>query len=328
MPELTDIAALEALLDECQTTLDYRFRDRELLVISLTHSSTARTRLHSNERMEFFGDAILGTVVCEALFQRFPEADEGELTRIKSIVVSRATCAVMADRIQLERYVLVGKGLGGGGRIPSSIVAGAFESLIAGIYLDGGLDAIRKFLMPLVSPEIENAAATLHAQNYKSLLQHVAQKSLGATPQYRVLDERGPDHSKCFHVRAVVAGRSFPSAWGQNKKEAEQLAAQYALHELASPEPAEPRDDKENEKTGATEAASSITASSPRDVTNEDSPEENVDLSEHDSPPLKEVAINEIEPVTAMSSLPNIATCVEAISETNRDDDEIVWPTT
>ncbi|MCX7419537.1 MAG: ribonuclease III [Planctomycetia bacterium] len=234
MPEITDIAALEALLDECQTTLKYQFRDRELLVVCLTHSSSARTRLHSNERLEFFGDAILGTVVCEALFDRFPESDEGELTRIKSIVVSRVTCAIMAEQVQLEQFVLVGKGLGVSGRIPSSIVAGAFESLIAGIYLDGGLEAIRSFLLPLLSPEIENAAATLHAQNYKSLLQHVAQKTLGATPQYRVLDERGPDHSKCFHVSAVVAGRSFPAAWGQNKKEAEQLAAQYALQELAA----------------------------------------------------------------------------------------------
>lgn len=320
MPELTDIAALEALLDECQTTLNYRFRDRELLVVSLTHSSTARTRLHSNERMEFFGDAILGTVVCEALFQRFPEADEGELTRIKSIVVSRATCAVMADRIQLERYVLVGKGLGGSGRIPSSIVAGAFESLIAGIYLDGGLDAIRKFLIPLVSPEIENAAATLHAQNYKSLLQHVAQKSLGATPQYRVLDERGPDHSKCFHVSAVVAGRSFPSAWGQNKKEAEQLAAQYALHELASSESAETRIDNANESS--IEAASSEADSSSKDFSGED-----IGLNSHGSLSPKEEVVNETEPVAAMS-FPNMATCFESISENNSDDDEIVWPTT
>jgi len=324
MPELTDIAALEALLDECQATLNYRFRDRELLVVSLTHSSTARTRLHSNERMEFFGDAILGTVVCEALFQRFPEADEGELTRIKSIVVSRATCAVMADRIQLERYVLVGKGLGGSGRIPSSIVAGAFESLIAGIYLDGGLDAIRKFLIPLVSPEIENAAATLHAQNYKSLLQHVAQKSLGATPQYRVLDERGPDHSKCFHVSAVVAGRSFPSAWGQNKKEAEQLAAQYALHELASSESAETRIDNANESL--IEAPGSV-ANSSSDCVSIDVSEVSVDLSKHDSVPPKEVAINEVEPLAVMS-FPNIAACLEANPENNSDDDEIVWPTT
>ena len=306
MPELTDIAALEALLDECQTTLNYTFRDRELLVMCLTHSSTARTRLHSNERLEFFGDAILGVVVCEALFQRFPEADEGELTRIKSIVVSRATCAIMADRVQLERYILVGKGIGGGGRIPSSIVAGAFEGLIAGIYLDGGLEAIQTFLNPLVNPEIENAADTLHAQNYKSLLQHVSQKSLGATPQYRVLDERGPDHSKCFHIRAVIAGRSFPSAWGQNKKEAEQLAAQYALHELASLDPSQLQQESTPAEIQHTNAASEI---------------------------IQPVVANVESEFTAPTTL--IASEINAVSTDNNsvalaaDDlfDELVWPT-
>lgn len=236
MPEITDIRALEALLEECQETLGYRFRDRELLVVCLTHASTAPTRLHSNERLEFLGDSVLGTIVCDALFRQFPEADEGELTRIKSIVVSRATCAAMAERVDLERFVLVGKGLGGTGRIPSSILAGAFEGLIAAIYLDGGLVNVRRFLLPLVEPEIGRASASLHAQNYKSLLQHVAQKMLGATPTYRLLDSRGPDHSKCFQISAVIGGRVFPASWGASKKEAEQLAAHNALLELSETE--------------------------------------------------------------------------------------------
>lgn len=128
----------------------------------------------------------------------------------------------------LEEFVLVGKGLDHDGHIPSSILAGTFEGLIAGIYLDGGLEAARTFLMPLLDPEIESSAATLHMQNFKSLLQHIAQKKLGSTPNYRVLDERGPDHSKVFHISAVVAGRVFPAAWGSNKKEAEQTAAARA----------------------------------------------------------------------------------------------------
>lgn len=253
MPEIHDVAALEALLEECQKTLGYRFRDRELLVICLTHASTARTRLHSNERMEFLGDAILGTVVVELLYHRFPEASEGELTRIKSIVVSRATCATMAAQVRLAEFVLVGKGLGGHtGRIPSSILAGAFEGLIAALFLDGGLDAVRKFLMPLVTPEIDTASASLHAQNFKSLLQHIAQKRLGATPNYRLLDEHGPDHSKIFQVSVFIAGRSFPAAIGNNKKEAEQLAAQYALEAILEDdvEPAdlpEPQDSLEQQ---------------------------------------------------------------------------------
>ncbi|MBM3969772.1 MAG: ribonuclease III [Planctomycetes bacterium] len=239
MPEVNNFAELEVLLDKCQAALNYRFRDIELLAMCLTHASSARTRLHSNERLEFFGDAVLGLVVCEALYQRFPEAAEGELTRIKSIVVSRATCATMASRVRLEEFVLVGKGLDHGGHIPSSILAGTFEGLIAGIYLDGGLEAARSFLMPLLNPEIESSAGTLHTQNFKSLLQHIAQKKLGSTPMYRVLDERGPDHSKVFHISAVVAGRVFPAAWGSNKKEAEQTAAQHALEELLGEDAAE-----------------------------------------------------------------------------------------
>lgn len=232
MPEVNNFAELEVLLDKCQAALSYRFRDIELLAMCLTHASSARTRLHSNERLEFLGDAILGMVVCEELYHRFPEAAEGELTRIKSIVVSRATCATMASRVRLEEFVLVGKGLDHSGHIPLSILAGTFEGLIAGIYLDGGLEAARSFLTPLVTPEIESSAATLHMQNFKSLLQHIAQKKLGATPIYRLLAERGPDHSKVFHISAVVAGRVFPAAWGSNKKEAEQTAAQHALEEL------------------------------------------------------------------------------------------------
>ena len=232
MPEVTNFTELEVLLDKCQAALGYQFRDIELLAMCLTHASSARTRLHSNERLEFLGDAILGTVVCEALYHRFPEAAEGEMTRIKSIVVSRVTCATMASRVRLEEFVLVGKGLDHGGHIPPSILAGTFEGLIAGIYLDGGLEAARSFLTPLIDPEIESSAATLHMQNFKSLLQHIAQKKLGSTPNYRVLDERGPDHSKVFHISAVVAGRVFPAAWGANKKEAEQTAAQHALEEL------------------------------------------------------------------------------------------------
>ena len=242
MPEVNSFAELEVLLDKCQTALGYRFHDIELLAMCLTHASSARTRLHSNERLEFLGDSILGTFVCEALYHRFPKSSEGELTRIKSIVVSRVTCATMAARVRLAEFVLVGKGLDHGGHVPSSILAGTFEGLIAGIYLDGGLEAARAFLTPLTDPEIESAAGTMHEQNFKSMLQHIGQKRLGATPQYRVLDERGPDHSKVFHISAVVAGRVFPAAWGSNKKEAEQTAAQHALEELLGEDAAEVQD--------------------------------------------------------------------------------------
>lgn len=217
------------LLSECEAVIGYRFQDRSLLERCLTHSSIAKTRLHSNERLEFLGDAILGAIVSETLYHRFPEHPEGELTRIKSILVSRNTCADVAVRLQLERFLLLGKGLTSFEAIPPSILSAAVESLVAGIYLDGGLEEADGFVHRAFEPELEDAVGVDHGKNYKSLLQQFAQKALGETPVYRLLDEKGPDHSKCFEVAAVVGDRIFPSAWGPNKKEAEQQAANNAL---------------------------------------------------------------------------------------------------
>jgi ribonuclease-3 len=228
-PERDDHAAR---LDRCEEVIGYRFRDRSLLELCLTHASVARTRLASNERLEFLGDAVLGLVVCELLFRRYPEFAEGELTRIKSVVVSRSTCAEMSLRLGVDRLIFVGKGLGGHDRIPSSILAAVFESLVAGVYLDGGLEAAREFIERIVEDEIETAASRDRGRNFKSVLQHLAQKRFGATPAYRLVDEQGPDHSKCFLVAAVIGDSAYPAAWGASKKEAEQAAAQNALAEL------------------------------------------------------------------------------------------------
>lgn len=229
MPKQTNETSLDDMLDQCESALQYRFRDRELLQCCLTHASIAETRLASNERLEFLGDAILGTVICECLYHMFPEYPEGELTRIKSIVVSRTTCAQVSDHLGLDRFLLLGKGLSSYGSVPRSIMAAVFESLVAGIYLDGGLEEVRQFIERTTLPEIDRATKSQHGQNYKSLLQQLAQKGHGKTPVYRLLDEKGPDHSKCFSISAVIGSRVYPAAWGPSKKEAEQSAAQNAL---------------------------------------------------------------------------------------------------
>jgi ribonuclease-3 len=221
-------------LAACEELIGYPFHDRSLLQRCLTHASISRTRLESNERLEFLGDAILGAVTCELLYHRFPEEAEGELTRIKSIIVSRITCARISEQIGLDRCLMLGKGLVVGEQMPSSVVAAVFEALVAGIYLDGGLEAVRTFLHRWVEPEIERTLETRHGKNFKSLLQQMAQKSLGATPVYTLLDEKGPDHSKAFKVSATVGAESFAPAWGPNKKEAEQRAAENAWCQLQS----------------------------------------------------------------------------------------------
>jgi ribonuclease-3 len=232
MPKWVEGDHTDEVLDACEAAIEYRFRDRDLLRTCLTHASSANHRLASNERLEFLGDAILGAVVCEMLYHRFPEEPEGELTRVKSIVVSRSTCAKISLALDLPGFLLLGKGLMVHDSIPMSVAAAVFESLIAGVYLDGGLEPVRALIERAVGPEIELAGGVEHGRNFKSLLQQHAQKMLGETPVYRLLDEKGPDHSKCFKVAAVIGPQTFAPAWGANKKSAEQRAAQNALYEL------------------------------------------------------------------------------------------------
>ena len=234
----------EDRLAGCQQATGVRFDDLEILRHCLTHSSTAPTRLESNERLEFLGDAVLGLVVSDYLFRTFPERSEGEMTRIKSAVVSRTTCAEVCAELGLEQFLNLGKGLvrgtGESRIIPSSILAAATEAIIAGIYLDGGYEVVREFIERCLVERIELAADT-ESRNYKHLLQQLAQKRYGETPDYLLLDEQGPDHAKCFEVAARIVDETFPSAWGPSKKEAEQMAAQQALDELL---PATPTDDQ------------------------------------------------------------------------------------
>ena len=228
MPEVAGKSVTE-LLEDCQAALGYRFRQIELLRGALTHASGADTRLASNERLEFLGDAVLGLVVCERLFQHFPDYLEGDLTKIKSVVVSRRTCARISRDLNFGEFLFLGKGMSGSAAVPPSLLADVFESLIAAIYLDGGLEPAREFILKHMGPEIDQVAEGAHGGNFKSLLQQLAQKEFGATPQYQMLDEKGPDHSKCFKIAAVIGRQAYPGAWGKNKKEAEQKAALNAL---------------------------------------------------------------------------------------------------
>ncbi len=222
----------DAALDVCEQNIGYRFNRRELLRAAVTHSSSANHRLESNERLEFLGDAVLGLVVCEELYRRLPSAMEGDLTKIKSAVVSRRACARVAKRLKLPEALILGQGMGEGEPVPRSLAAGVLEAVIAAIYLDGGLEAARDFILRHMTCEIEAAIRSEHQFNFKSQLQQYAQRQLGCTPMYELLDEKGPDHAKCFEVSVSIGRRRFPSAWGPSKKEAEQKAARLALIEL------------------------------------------------------------------------------------------------
>ena len=237
-PETVDSSLLERL----QRRIGYEFNDKNMLLAALTHASGAEHRLESNERLEFLGDAILGAVVCEILYHQYPNYLEGDLTQIKSIVVSRLTCAKISEALGMQEFLILGKGMTTHPTVPVSLLADVFESLVAAIYLDGGDSAARQFITDTIGPEIELAAEGETGSNYKSLLQQLAQREYGTTPTYQLLDEKGPDHSKCFKVAARVGGSRYEAAWGRNKKEAEQRAARNALSQLDGQTPPFPSD--------------------------------------------------------------------------------------
>jgi len=219
----------DSSLAPCQAILGYSFQDISLLEKALTHASISSTRLESNERLEFLGDSVLGLSVCTALFEQFEDLLEGEMTKIKSTVVSRKTCAEVVMGLDLVQFLRLGGDLGAPGRVPESVAAGVFESLVGAIYIDGGYAPANVFILKHMQPYIDAAMENAHQENFKSLLQQYAQRKASETPEYNLLDEQGPDHSKCFEVAVSIGGRHYPSAWGRSKKEAEQAAARQAL---------------------------------------------------------------------------------------------------
>jgi ribonuclease-3 len=227
----------QKILWDCQGRIQYQFRDPALLFCALTHASSSDTRLGSYERLEFLGDSILGFVVCEYLFQTHPDWLEGELTKIKSIVVSRQTCGQIGMELKLDELLVVGKGIGNCGNVPHSLTANAVESIVAAIYLDSGMAAAKEFLMRFVPDQVQRAIEGNVESNYKSELQQFAQRKFGLPPTYQLLSDRGPDHRKWFQVSAQLGRQRFSPAWGRNKKEAEQRAAANALAEIEGQQP-------------------------------------------------------------------------------------------
>lgn len=223
---------------KAESALGHTFGDESLLELALTHASMAGSRLDSNERMEFFGDSILGMVIAERIYVKFPDLLEGEMTKIRSTIVSRRTCARIARALGLHELLALGKGMQSHHELPMSLSAAVYESVIAALYLDGGMEPARRFILEHLDDPIDQAAASGHQQNFKSVLQQYTQQHSADPPIYLVLDEKGPDHAKCFKVCVELGGRRFEPFWGQSKKEAEQHAALNALDALGVTEQA------------------------------------------------------------------------------------------
>ncbi|MFP6739600.1 MAG: ribonuclease III [Planctomycetota bacterium] len=230
-------------LRECEQKVSYQFRDLRFLHQALTHSSIKTIDNPSNERLEFLGDSVLGLVMTEFLYNFFQHRDEGELTQIKSVVVSTNILAEESQRLGLGGHYNVGKGVTRRKKLPNSLLANVFEAVVAAIYKDGGLEVARRFVLRNIYHQVLKVASDEHHRNYKSLLQQWAQRVLGLTPTYRVISEQGPDHMKSFEVVAVIGDKRYAIGKGTAKKEAEQEAARITLTMLDDDENEEEKED-------------------------------------------------------------------------------------
>lgn len=216
--------------------IGYTFTDQALLVQALTHGSAATEKSVNNERMEFFGDAIVDLIICEELFRNFPERGEGELTEIKGDIVSRRSLAEAARRMQPEAALRLGKGITqhirAGKELPTSIYANVFEALVAAVYLDGGMKTIQPIILRWLEPEITHSLNYARGRNSKSLLQEWTQRKKTGALEYRLLNEEGPEHACTFTMGVFLGEQQIGCGSGRCKKEAERLAARDALDHL------------------------------------------------------------------------------------------------
>ncbi len=220
-------------IEKVEKALGYEFKDPFILFRSLKHRSYSQARDGnidlSNERLEFLGDSVLNMIVSHYIFKENPTLQEGDLTKLKSILVSKTSAAIAGRNVGLEKYILLSNSEeGAGGRERTSIVADTYEAIIGGIYLDGGLEAAKDFIYKTI---LSNQSVMLgdEQKNYKSLLLELTQSEKLGHPTYQTISEEGPDHDKVFTVEVFVRGESLGIGKGKNKKTAQQISAKEGL---------------------------------------------------------------------------------------------------
>ena len=220
-------------------TTGVRFKSLELLNLSFMHRSVSNESKNkiSNERLEFLGDAILGAVAADLLYKKLSDKPEGELARIKAIVVSEDTLSGVARELQIDNLLILGRGEElSGGRTKKAILADALEALIGAIYLDSGYKNAFAFVSRFISLEIERVLKNRHFQDYKSLLQELCQRLYRKYPTYRLIKISGPEHERIFSMEVSINSQIYGPALGRNKKSAEQEAAKLAYEAMAGSE--------------------------------------------------------------------------------------------
>ncbi len=224
-------------LEEFEKRLGYRFTNKNLLLLALTHSSYANENKkcshENNERLEFLGDAVLDMVVSEYMYRKFPDMPEGELTKLRAAVVCETSLADLSRKLGVGRNLLLGKGEEStGGRNRDSILADAFEAIIGAVCIDGNIDAASKYIMGFMEDCIAQTKTNFRNLDCKTHLQEMIQKISKVPLQYVIVDEKGPDHNKVFVAQVLHDGKILGQGSGKSKKEAEQNAANAALDSM------------------------------------------------------------------------------------------------
>ena len=233
------VVRLRDEFEALQRAIGYRFRDRGLLEHAMTHTSRANEDVSGgvvdNEALEFLGDAVLGFVIADLLFTDFPLFDEGQKSKTKASLVSTTTLARQAERLQLGDHLLLGRGEEKtGGRRKQALLADGYEALIAAVYVDGGIEHARAFIVREFRALLDEVRSRGVAgpQDHKSALQELVQSREQPPPEYRLVGTLGPDHRKLFDVEVLVGDQSLARATGTSKKEAEQEAARLAMEKV------------------------------------------------------------------------------------------------
>lgn len=220
-------------MESLETKLNYKFNNIELLKNALVHSSYAnevRGNTHSNERLEFLGDSVLSIIVAAHIYHKYPNMPEGELTRLRASLVCEKSLCALSRELSIGEYLLLGRGEDkNGGRERDSILADAFEAVLAAIYLDGGMDAAKTHIMNTVLRDLKHHGNDDTFKDYKTTLQEIIQRNPEESVTYILVDEFGPDHDKHFTVAVKLNSNVIGQGSGKSKKQAEQMAARQAL---------------------------------------------------------------------------------------------------
>lgn len=224
-------------IEELEKTIKYTFKDKNNIILALTHSSYANEyknqKLTSNERLEFLGDTVLNMIISEEIYTKYNDLSEGEMTKFRSNVICEISLAKCAKNIDIGKYLLLGKGEENtGGRQRVSILSDAVEALIGALYLDAGLEKARSFVLNQMGEMIEKSIKGIIFMDYKTQLQEILQKGNEKRVVYEIIDEKGPDHDKVFISQVMIDGKLAGKGRGKTKKEAEQMAAKETIKEL------------------------------------------------------------------------------------------------